>query len=518
MNRRQMLQLSMTAAAAAVAPAIAEAEQRSTVSGKVEQWNMHEITLHGPTDGNPFLDVTLTATFSLDHRNVDVTGFYDGNGLYRIRFMPDTPGHWTWRTASSSTALANQTGSFDCTPATGNNHGPVNVAHQFHFQHADGTPYFPFGTTCYACAFMGSPWEEQTIATLRSTGFNKVRLCLMPKGQPHPLFALPFVQKPDGTNDLARLDPTYFQHVEKTIATLSSLNIQADLILFHPYDSWGFKSMPREADDLYLRYAIARLAAYRNIWWSVANEYDLVKTKTMPDWDHFFKVIQQCDPYSHLRSIHHSGVRYDNSKPWVTHASLQEYDFEKSAEFRAAWNKPIIYDEIQYEGNISRRWGNLSAEEMTRRFWLAIINGTYATHGETFISPPGTPVWSDGGKLIGTSAARIAFLRSVVEKITHTGLNQYEGAYYLSAGKPNEVYLYYFDTHSLGDYDFPLPEGVHFKCTLIDPWNMTTNELPGTFTGKPAHVKGAPRDKTEDSPSYIKLASKPYMAALFQKV
>ncbi len=44
----------------------------------------------------------FSATFSLDHRNVDVTGFYDGDGIYRIRFMPDTPGHWHWQTELQS--------------------------------------------------------------------------------------------------------------------------------------------------------------------------------------------------------------------------------------------------------------------------------------------------------------------------------------------------------------------------------------------------------------------------------
>jgi hypothetical protein len=58
--------------------------------------------------------------------------------------------------------------------------------------------------------------------------------------------------------------------------------------------------------------------------------------------------VQESDPYSRLRSIHHSRVVYDHSKPWCTHASLQEYDFEKSPERLKAWNKPIIYDEIQY--------------------------------------------------------------------------------------------------------------------------------------------------------------------------
>ena len=33
--------------------------------------------------------------------------------------------------------------------------------------------------------------------------------------------------------------------------------------------------------------------AYRNVWWSLANEYDLMRTKTMADWDRFFRIVQE---------------------------------------------------------------------------------------------------------------------------------------------------------------------------------------------------------------------------------
>ena len=37
--------------------------------------------------------------------------------------------------------------------------------------------------------------------------------------------------------------------------------------------------MKPEEDDLYWKYVIARFAAYRNIWWSLANEFDLFEEK-----------------------------------------------------------------------------------------------------------------------------------------------------------------------------------------------------------------------------------------------
>jgi hypothetical protein len=483
----------------------------------VELWGLFEVSAQGPSSGNPFVDVNFGVRFTMGHRTVEVAGFYDGDGVYRARFSPDAVGSWSYATTSNAYELAGQTGSFECVAAQAGNHGPVGTAHQFHFEYADGTPYFPFGTTCYSYGFIGTPVDAETLENLKAAGFNKVRMCLLPKRlKKRQPVAMPFERitaqptregQPGNDSageerfDFARLNPAYFRHVEQRIEALLAEDIQADVILFHPYDAWGFKAMGQEADDRYLRYSVARLSAYRNVWWSIANEYDLMKSKTMADWDRFFRIVQESDPHGRLRSIHHSRVPYDHSKPWCTHASLQQYDFEKSAERLAAWNKPIIYDEIQYEGNIAARWGNLSPEEMTHRFWRAIVNGVYATHGETYKAEGGEPAWSDAGKLRGTSPARITFLRKLLEKSGTTGLMAAANPYYLNAGD-GRVLLYYFDNHCAAEYEFPLPEAGTFKATLIDGWAMTATPLSGSFSGK----------------SKIALTGKPYMAVLFEKI
>jgi hypothetical protein len=421
-------------------------------------------------------------------------------------------GRWTYVTSSSAAELHGHQGALQCTPASADNHGPVTTAHRFHFEHADGTPYFPFGTTTYAYLFTSNENAANSIDGMKKY-FNKTRACVLPKPLGQGPQALPFPNSGadanghGGTNDYTRFNPAYFQLVERRLQQLQDAGIQADCILFHPYDAWGYKTMPDEVDEFYLRYVIARLSAYRNVWWSIANEYDLLKAKTTADWDEFFRIVQTEDPYSHLRSIHHSAVIYDHSKPWCTHASLQSYDFEKSAERRLAWNKPIIYDEIQYEGDVERRWGNLTAEEMTRRFWLAVIRGSYASHGEVFISADSGPhahesSWSDAGRLRGDSAPRIKYFHDLVRHATNVGLNEYEGSYYLSAGTANELYLWYFDYHRPARYTFPLPSTAIFEATMIDPFAMQQAKVAGTFSGK----------------SQIELPNKPYQAILFRKI
>jgi Domain of unknown function (DUF5605) len=111
-------------------------------------------------------------------------------------------------------------------------------------------------------------------------------------------------------------------------------------------------------------------------------------------------------------------------------------------------------------------------------------------------------VWSDAGELRGTSAARITFLRELLEQTKTTGLMAADTPYYLNAANPGELYLWYFDFHCVGEYEFPLPEKSKFRITLIDPWAMTRTPVAGTFSGK----------------SKITLTGKPYMAALVEKI
>ncbi len=493
LTRRTMLSLTSAASLATLASAAA-AEPR-TSHASTPRFSLFALTLQGPSTGNPFLEVTLSATFTLGHRSLSVEGFYDGAGTYRIRFMPDTEGPWTYTTTSNTPALAAHSGSFLCTPALPNEHGPVSVRNTHHFAHADGTPFFPFGTTSYAWIHQPEPLQLQTLASLKASPFNKIRMCVFPKHYEynHNEPALyPFDRTPTGVNDYTRPNPAFFAHLERRIQDLAALNIQADLILFHPYDNWGYSSMPPEADDRYLHYLLARLSAFPNLWWSLANEFDLMHAKTTQDFDRLFHLVEQHDPYSHLRSIHYSVTLYDYAQPWVTHASLQTFDFDRVPAWLAAWHKPICFDEIQYEGNLNKRWGNISGEELTRRFWLATIAGCYATHGETFLDPTQpldentTPTlwWSHGGTLHGTSPARIAFLRTLVES-THTGLEAPDKPYYLNASTHEKIpqqILFYLDFHQPIYYEFPLPNAP-YEAEFLDPWLMTSTPIPGLHRG-----------------------------------
>jgi len=277
----------------------------------IEKWKVFELTLNGPTNGNPYIDVKLSGKFINDNDTISVTGFYDGEGVYKIRFMPQKEGEWTYTTFSNVKKLNKQKGSFTCFQVKKDNHGPVVVKDTFYFAYADGTPHHSFGTTCYGWVHQGDSLAEVTLKTLSQGYFNKIRMCIFPKSYDwnnnEPRY-YPFEGTPLRNWNYSRLNPVFFRNIEKRIMQLDSLGVEADLIVFHPYDRWGFSRLDRATDNLYINYIIARFAAFKNVWWSMANEYDFMEAKKISDWEYYIDQFAKKDPFHHLISIH-NGVR-----------------------------------------------------------------------------------------------------------------------------------------------------------------------------------------------------------------
>ncbi len=489
---------------------------------KIEQWSVFETALTGPKHGNPFRDIALSGIFECGSKLQEAAGFYDGDGVWRIRFMPDRPGNWRFRTTSNARELDGKTGTFAALPASPHNHGPVAVANTFHFAYADGAPYFPFGTTSYAWTHQSDVQCALTLKTLAAAPFNKLRFAVFPNGDTAGIPLYPFVGTPHAW-DFTRFNPAFFRRLEYFVGRLRDLSIEADIILFHPYDGgkWGFDAMPPEVDERYLSYLIARLSAYRNVWWSLANEYDIIKAKTEADFDRLFQVVRAGDPYGHLRSIHNLHKIYDNNKPWVTHASLQNgsavEDDARAMLYRDVWRKPVVFDEVKYEGNIAKRWGNLSGKEMVRRVWAGTIGGTYVGHGEAIEDNEHRMFLGEGGLLRGESPARLAFFKKIIEEgpLAIDPIDKWQDRHL--GGVPGRYYLRYFGCETPREWPFVLPKdgvtaGQSFAVDVIDTWNMTVAGVPGTFTLRKADEYSFTADRA------VPLPQRQYMALRIRRV
>lgn len=487
----------------------------------MRQYECYEIKMKGPVPDD-YVRVNLQGNFEMNGNETKVQGFYAGDGTYIVRYLPVETGVCRYRI----TGLAEAEGELVCEPAADSQHGMVQ-AKDMHFQYGDGSYFYPFGTTVYALAHQEDALVAETMESLKAAPFNKVRFCVFPKhydfnhNEP-PVYA--FEKKEDGSWDVTRPCFAFWERLETILKQMEKMGIQADLILFHPYDRWGFATMPQEDNLIYLDYLLRRLAAMPNVWWSLANEYDLCGAKSVKDWEEIEEFVAKHDPYHHLLSSHNCFKNWDFARPNVTHASIQSKVLNKVSEWRRQYQKPVVIDECCYEGNIQHMWGSISGREMTNRFWRVVTMGGYCTHGETFLNPEHEILWwSKGGKLKGESPARIAFLRGIVEelpgpiepveswmiKILHMSpgekekymeqadsfvramlqmgdeLADFASSEFVYQGHcGEEAYLTFYDLRTCAKDVLELPEEYTYRVELIDTWNMTRTVLLENASGK----------------------------------
>ena len=128
-----------------------------TADRPVPQYRPAEITLSGMTGrNNPYAEIEVEAEFvSPSGRPFRQPAFWDGGNIWKIRFAPDEPGKWSWKTVCtdpSDKGLHGVTGVLECVPNGGDldleRHGMIRVGGGGrYFVHADGTPFLWLGDT-----------------------------------------------------------------------------------------------------------------------------------------------------------------------------------------------------------------------------------------------------------------------------------------------------------------------------------------------------------------------------------
>ena len=466
---------------------------------KVEKWGYFEVELRAAVTGNPFTDVRLEAIFYNDTDTFQINGFYDGEDSYKIRFMPQQKGRWDYVTRSNNAALDSKKGSFLCVSPKAGNRGSIVVKDTFYFSYKDSTPFYPLGTTAYGWVQQDESTRANSLKSLKNSPFNKVRFMILP----HAPSGKELTQYPyEGSGkewNFTRFNPEYFRKYEQYILELQSMGIQADIVLFHPYDKgiWGFDKMDKEEQYLYLNYVNARFGAFRNVWWSMANEFDLMTQRTMDDWDGYFRFFAEYDPYQHLRSNHNAGVWYDHTKPWVTHASIQSESWWRAPSLREEYQKPIIFDEFCYEGNGDARIVALNGDVIRHRFWLMTVLGAYGTHGEAYFQPnTNYQFFRQGGTFVGESVHQLKILDKVLDRIPGqlTPMGNGWRLNWILAGVPNEYYLYYLGEYQNSSWVLSeLPQNQKFTVDLVNTISGDITRLDGQYAkGDEVSLPGEP--------------------------
>lgn len=139
----------------------------------MKQYEMFELSYQGEILTQDYAQIDLSADFVKDGKKTTVKGFYAGDGTYKVRFLPEETGNYTYTVYG----VCSDQGSETCEPADPGRHGMVR-ADGMHFKYADGTRYCPFGTTVYGLINQEKELIDTTMETLAEAPFNKIRLCV----------------------------------------------------------------------------------------------------------------------------------------------------------------------------------------------------------------------------------------------------------------------------------------------------------------------------------------------------
>ena len=427
---RQLLLLLFIGLLLGTASALPQKVTFSVAPQQLDAFDYVEITatVDAPDVHNPFVDATLTGIFEeVDGRqHWNIEGFCDSDdgSIFRIRFMP-------MQARSYKYSLKFVQGGFEKT-ATGifqavdaHRRGILRVDPQYpwHFIWAGTGEHFFFnGTTAYW--LMG--WRDDrtiqySIERLHRLQVNRMRVTLAGR-EANSFFGEPVMTGPNWTVfiaawpaqnaddplhpgfDYARFNLPYWQKFERMLKLARDHDMNISLVL-DMNDSKVHPDAGSEDEHRYIRYAVARLAAFSNITWDLGDDLDYFRDEK---WTHDTgMLIQDLDPYKHLETSHPaaSNAHQDRASSWFGFTSYQQWSRDqhrRMLESRTLQEKavriiPQTNEEYGYEDHYPL-WaapGSDSTDVLRRTAWDIVMAGAYQTAGET--ARRGTNIWPDTG-------------------------------------------------------------------------------------------------------------------------
>ncbi len=401
----------------------------SQSAASVEAYDLVEVTVNVavPDARNPFTDATLRGSFSKagGGERINVDGFCDSadGSLFRIRFMPPSPGDYTYSVSYRQGEFEKaQAGTFRTTD--GHRRGPLRVdpKYPWHFiWEGTGEHYFFNGTT----AFWLMGWREEriinnSIERLHRLKINRIRVLLsgaantfwgepVMTGDSFTMMLRPWMaQAPESFEhpgiDYTRFNVPYWQKWERMLRFARDRDVIISVIL----DISTHHAQPQagsEDERRYIRYAVARLSAFSNITYDLGDDLDSFRDEKWARETGL--LIESWDPYKHLATSHPVHRQHqDRASDWFGFTSLQDWSRnqhalmleERQIQMKTGRIIPQANEEYGYEDHYPQ-WAppppGDSAEALRHAAWDIAMAGAYGTAGES--ARRGTNIWPDTG-------------------------------------------------------------------------------------------------------------------------
>ncbi|HEX4963502.1 MAG TPA: DUF5060 domain-containing protein [Thermoanaerobaculia bacterium] len=481
-------------------------------SGTLLRFSVCEIVLTSSTSySNGYLQASVTATFTQSGGvTKTVNGFWDGGGVFKIRFNASNAGTLTYSTSSSDRSLNGKSGSFTVSSTLGTR-GFVrrNSTNAEKLVFDNGTRYFMWGQTYYQIitnARAGGDWQ-QSVDNSSGYNMNKVRMLLSPFDNS----TQPFTDSAHNSLNLP-----HWQKFDEVVNYLNQKPMIADVILLstNPVSYAPDPAM----DQKYVRYALARLAAFPNVIWCLTNEWQLSPYSDTSSgrmyWNTLGGIVQNEDPWGSQGGNQRALSIHQKTDPlfeffgsaWPAHAILQFGTHQPSPVLHPLpddWGNfsifnnlghgiPVVNDEYLYLCDNHCPPGQVFSKEAHRQaIWGIATAGGYGSAGDlrrdqTNQEPTISAHWKDEPEY-GDIARLVDFFVNHVNtwwRMTSQNPLVTSGSRVYVLADSGTRYVVYAAAGGTFTLNLPAPSGASsYRVFLYDPTTGSESQLSNVGGG-----------------------------------
>ena len=382
---------------------------------KVQVWRRTDIVLQSEKEyNNPYKDVDIDAVFTHeDGTKINLYGFWNGGGEWRVRFSPTKTGKWDYTITCSDkdNASLNTSGSLYAVENTAetdiDKHGFIKVSDNGrYFVHDDGTPFYWLGDTNWQapnyvsitkCNYPGCNCKNQFTHEVNdrlSKGFT-VYQTYFDSGESDGGGQLKVTKEPSmWTKKYDKINPQTFTEKYDYMFDYLADHGMVIALGFGVHTS-TVNSMGKAALDRLSRYLTARYAAYPVVW---ITAQEITGDGQFDAWVSSARITDAGDGYDHPQSAHQypleandEFVKKLDSESWHDFYALQNGhgpSIPKKSTYKGYYNsknvKPFVETEANYEDIYCGGFNGYRASRIAA--WKANLCGSCGfTYGVTGI-------------------------------------------------------------------------------------------------------------------------------------
>ena len=350
-------------------------QQVSAGTDTIGKWQRHVISIHNNSyDGNPF-ELPLGATFTHveSGSTIVLPGYYSGGDTWKIGFMPNEEGEWTYVTFSDDPDLDGMRGSINCIGSDLTGMLKADPDHPRKWKFTDSGYVVPIALRV---EFFSEPGTlEQFITTTDFLQTHNMHLLETRLLEETGQFAGRHDFIFDGDWRDHQFDLVVWDRMEARMSALTERGLGAHIMFYSDASGKPSWSDYSETEQLVIRYVIARLASYPVVIFNSGIDIAEYRDQSWVDW--FGEQIRKLDPYGHPVSSRYgggsgdlvmSGQTFDSRGAQLATISEMTHFFETS-------DVPVSMDDAWGENRVSRPLKNFLPEDIRRAFWKAVLAG-----------------------------------------------------------------------------------------------------------------------------------------------